>query len=93
MMINGFPQLSDTTPSLVNFGQHLYCFYQGAGNSCLYFCRFNAEGQTWDNNAHVKVGGNDLGCINGCGVAVFNDETDPGMIVPRLICVHRSWGK
>jgi hypothetical protein len=70
-----FPtQLSDTTPSLVNFGQHLYCFYQGAGNSCLYLCRFNAEGQTWDNDAHVKVGGKDLDCINGCGVAVFNDE-------------------
>jgi hypothetical protein len=70
-----FPtQLSDTTPSLVNFGQHLYCFYQGAGNSCLYLCRFNAEGQTWDNDAHVKVGGDDLDCKNGCGVAVFNNE-------------------
>jgi len=70
-----FPsQLSSTTPSLVEFQEKLYCFYQGAGNSFLYFCRLTDDGNSWENNTHVKVGGNDLNCVNGCGVAVFNEQ-------------------
>ena len=74
-----FPtQLSSTTPSLVEFEveskKRLYCFYQGAGNSCLYFCRLTENGNSWENNTHVQVGGKDLNCVNGCGIAVFNDQ-------------------
>jgi len=78
---------SETTPSLTEFQGKLYCFYQGAGNSYLYFCNLNAAGDSWENDATVKVNGNDLNCINGCGVTVFSHNN-----VNQLHLVYQDKG-
>lgn len=70
-----FPsQSSITTPSLVEFNKRLYCFYQGATTSYLYYCRLTEDGNSWENNTHVTLGGVELNSVNGCGIAVFNEQ-------------------
>jgi hypothetical protein len=69
------PHWTATTPSLVEFKGTLYCFHRGRGKETeLYYCTFDTERKTWNNDIQIKVGDESHGSPTGCAVAVFNDE-------------------
>lgn len=83
--------MTQSTPSLVEFKNKLYCFYKGPGQlDFLYSSSFDTATQTWSAGQIIKTGSTEHTSPSGCGVAVYN-ENELHMVYEANDMSHTLW--